>query len=116
MDRTDYRYNSEYRADVRAQIVALASGLVAGDLSLVPVARKLSAFRDGVKSEIGALLDVFVAIHSETDAMPIGEERALWNTEALVREDRRISAAEERWRHKAVTAAKQIVRLLEQSS
>jgi hypothetical protein len=72
------RINSEYRADVRAQIVALASGLVAGDLGLVAVTRKLSAFR-GVEPEISALLDVFVAVNSETDALPIGEERTLWS-------------------------------------
>jgi hypothetical protein len=116
MDRTDYRYNSEYRATVRAQMIVLANGLIAGDLGLIAVARKLSSFRDGVEPEIGALLDVFVGIHSETDALPIEEERALWNAEALAREDRKISAAEERWRQRAVRAATQLVPLLKQNS
>jgi hypothetical protein len=97
-------------------MLALANGLVAGDLGLVAVARKLSSFRDGVEPEIGALLDVFVGIDSETDALPIGEERALWNPEALAHQDRKITAAERRWRDQAVTAATQLVRLLEQSS
>jgi hypothetical protein len=97
-------------------MIALANGLVAGDLGLVAAARKLSTFRDGVEPEIGALLDVFVAVNSETDALPTGEERALWNAEALVQEDKKISAAEEHWHYRAVTAATQLVRLLEQSS
>jgi len=97
-------------------MLALASGLIAGDLDLIAVARKLNVFRGGVEPEIDALLNVFVAIHSETDALPIGEERALWNAEALAREDRKISAAEERWRHEAVGAATQLIRLLEQNS
>jgi hypothetical protein len=91
MDRADYRYNSEYRATVRAQMIALAKGLVADDLGLIPVARKLSTFCDGVELEIGALLNVFVAVHSETDALPIGEERTLWNAETLVREDKKLA-------------------------
>src|SRR5215831_7927245 len=52
MDRTDYRYNHEYRATVRAQMLALASGLIAGDLDLIAVARKLNVFCDGVEPEI----------------------------------------------------------------
>jgi hypothetical protein len=120
MDRTDYRYNLEYRAAVRAQMLALARGLIAGDLDLIAAARKLSAFScffsDVFEPEIGALINVFWAIHTETDALPIGEERALWNAEALAREDKKISAAEERWRHEAVTAATQLIRLLEQNS
>jgi hypothetical protein len=84
-----------------------------GDLDVIAAGRQLNAFCDGVEPEIGALLRVFVAIHSETDALPIGEERALCNAEALAREDVKISAAEERWRHEAITAATQLVQLLE---
>jgi hypothetical protein len=116
MDRTDYKYNLEYRATVRAEMLALATGLIAGDLGLIAVARKLNGFRDGVEPEISSLLDVFVAIHSETDALPVGNVRALWNAEALARQDKEISAAEERWRDRAVAAATQLVHLLEQSS
>jgi hypothetical protein len=116
MDRTAYRYNLEYRATVRAEMLALARGLIAGDLGLIAVARKLNGFGDGVEPEIGRLLDVFVAIHSETDVFPIGKERALWNAEALARKDKGRLAVEQRWRDNAVAAATQLVRLLEQSS
>jgi hypothetical protein len=116
MDRTDYKHNLEYRATVRAEMLALASGLVAGDLGVIAAARELHGFQDGVEPEIGALLLVFTAIHSETDALPIGKVRALWNAEALARQDKEISAAENRWRDKAVAAATQLIHLLEQSS
>jgi hypothetical protein len=116
MDRTDYRYNLEYRARVRAEMLAQASALIAGDLSLIVVARRLKGFRDGVEPEIGAVLDVFVAIDSETDALPVGKERALWNSEALARKDEEIIAAERRWSDEAVMAATQLVHLLQQGS
>jgi hypothetical protein len=113
MDRTDYKCNLEYRAAVTAQILALASGLLAGEIGIIKAARRLRTFRDGVEPEIGALLLVFVAIDSDTDALPIGKERTLWNREALAREDVKISAAERWWRNEAIEAATQLVRLLE---
>lgn len=97
-------------------MLALASGLVAGALGLIATARKLKGFRDGIEPEIGALLDVFVAIDSETDAFPIGEVRHLWNTEALARLDGEIIVVEQRWRNQAISAATQLAHLLEQSS
>jgi hypothetical protein len=108
--------NKVVKLSFGAPALVLANGLITGDFGLIAVARKLRGFRDGVEPEIGALLDVFVGMDSETDALPIGEERVLWNAEALARENRKISAAEERWRHRAVTAATQLVRLLEQNS
>jgi hypothetical protein len=116
MDRTDYKYNLEYRATVRAEMLALARGLVTGDLGVIAAARKLRGFWDGVEPEIGALLLVFVGIDSETDALPVGSERAYWNAEALARKDVEIRAAEHHWREEGVAAATQLIRLLEQSS
>jgi hypothetical protein len=97
-------------------MLAQASGLVAGDLGVIAAARKLRGFWDGVEPEIGALLLVFVGIDSETDALPVGNERAHWNAEALARKDIEIRAAEQRWRGQAVAAATQLIHLLEQSS
>jgi hypothetical protein len=113
MDRTDYQYNLEYRAQVRERMRALARGVISGDLGIITVARELKSFRDGVEPDIGELLNVFVAIDSETDAFPIGKERSLWASEALERYDAEIKAAEQRWRDKAVAASRQLIRLLE---
>jgi hypothetical protein len=114
MDRTDYRYNLEYRATVKAGMLALARGLISGDLGVIEAARELASFCDVSEPELGAVLNVFVGIHSETDALPIGKVRAFWNSEALARKDEEIKAAEEHWRDHALDAAKQLVRLLEQ--
>jgi len=115
MDRTDYRCNLEYRATVRARMRALANGVVTGDVGLILAARELQGFRDGVEPEIGDLLDVFVGLNSETDALPVGPERSLWNAEALVRKDEEIRVMEQQWRERAVDAARQLVRLLERN-
>jgi hypothetical protein len=113
MDRTDYKCNLEYRTAVRAQMLALASGLLAGEVGIIEAARKLWRFGDGIEPEIASLLDVFTAIDSETDALPVGKERVHWNREALAREDVKISAAERLWHDHAMEAATQLVWLLE---
>src|SRR5262249_1911490 len=81
----------EYRSTVRVQMLTVARQFLARELGLIETARELLKFRDGVEPGIGALLDVFVGIASETDALPIGEERALWNLQALEVEDRKIA-------------------------
>jgi hypothetical protein len=96
-------------------MLGLARGLVSGDLGIIAAARELASFCDVPEPQLGAVLDVFVAIHSETDALPIGKVRSLWNSDALARKDEEIKAAEERWRGRALDAAEQLVRLLEQS-
>ena len=40
----------------------------------------------------------FVAIDSETETLPIGEARELWNKEALVQQDRKVEEAERLYR------------------
>jgi len=94
-------------------MLAVSRQFLGGELELVQTARELLKFRDGVEPEIGTLLDVFVGICSETDALPVGSERALWNSEALVLEDRKVAAAELRWRSRANESATQLVRVLE---
>ena len=75
MDRTSYRYNLEYRASVRAEILRLVKQLLSGELSVVAAARALKPFRDVVEPEIGEILNVFVGIDSETDSLPLGGVR-----------------------------------------
>jgi hypothetical protein len=116
MDQTAYRYDLGYRAVARAEMLALANGLIAGKLGIIAVARKLHYFADGVEPEVNALLNVFVGIHSDTDALPIGEERALWNAEALHQQEAKIAAAEQGWHDRAVDAARRLVHLLEKTS
>ena len=97
-------------------MLALAKGLIDRSLGIIAAARKLRCFEDGVEPEIAGLLRFFVGIHSETDALPLGEERALWNAEALAKEDLKIDAAERLRRDRATIAATRLVRLLEQTS
>ncbi len=61
------------------------------------------------KVEEGPEFQLFRAIASETDDLPVGEVRAYWAPEALAREDVRIRAAEAQWNDRVQSAAAQLV-------
>ncbi len=94
-------------------MLTVAKRFLGGELGLVETARELVKFRDGIEPEIGTLLDVFVGICSETDVLPIAAEKPFWNPQALEVEERKVAAAESRWRGRANEAASQLVKLLE---
>jgi hypothetical protein len=113
MNRTDYRYNLEYRAKVRTRILVLTKDLVAGKLGVIAAARELGTFHDEVEPEVGEILAVFVGIDSETDALPIGDVRSLWDPEVLKLKDPEIAAAELKHHDWAFDAAGRLILILE---
>jgi hypothetical protein len=113
MYRTDYRYNLEYRGKVRSQMLSLAKKMLAGQIGIIAAARELRTFQCEVEPEIAAILNVFVVIDSETDSLPVGEVRQLWNSQALEREDRKIADAEHLYRKVATEAGASLIRLLD---
>jgi hypothetical protein len=116
MDRTDYRYNIEYRAIARAEMRDIAKRFLAGELGVIEASRALSPFWDMVSQEdLEPHIRAFVGINSDTDALPVGDVREYWASEALVGKDREISDAEAKWRDWGREAAEAIVQLLKMS-
>ena len=94
---TQYATHEEYARSVRRQVVSTAQAMLDGQLSFLIGSRRLAALRH----EIDAAADdadflVFVAIDSETDALPLGVVRAHWDQGALTRLEPEIEEAE-RW-------------------
>jgi hypothetical protein len=76
-------YNEEHRLFVAAKIVATARSILSGELSIIARARKLAGWRFDVGAEKDPDFIFFVGVNSETDHLPIGEERSHWNPDAL---------------------------------
>jgi hypothetical protein len=88
----------------------LARQLVAGEVGAIVAARELNTFHDVVEPEIRAILDTFVGIDSETDALPLADEvRQLWDPDALEAKDALIAEAERHWHDRAVAAANRLI-------
>ena len=80
----------------RREIAEAAHGMLSGTLSFIEGARLKCLLRGRAKLDDldPDILVAFIAIHSETDALPIGEVRRHWASEALARLQPEIDSAE----------------------
>ncbi len=89
------------------RVVGIANGVLAGQIGIIEGARKLAYLRWKVTDdEFDPDFIPFVAVDSETDALPIGEERARWTSNALAEKDREIKHAEDFYREKILAACR----------
>jgi hypothetical protein len=82
---------------VRRQVVSTAQAMLDGELSFLIGSRRLAALRHETDTAAGdADFLIFLAIDSETDALPLGAVREHWDRAALARLEPEIEEAE-RW-------------------
>lgn len=110
------KHDVDRQKQIGFQILRAARELIAGRLGVIAASRELSCLRHEVEPHIASVLLNFTGIDSETDALPIGGIRKEWNPEALVRKDKEIAEAEQFYREKAINAATELIRLLENPS
>lgn len=92
---TQYATNEEYARSVRRQVVSTAQAMLHGQLSFLIGSRRLAALRHEIDTAADdADFLVFVAIDSETDALPLGAVREHWDQGALARLEPEIAEAE----------------------
>jgi hypothetical protein len=105
--------SSHHLGGIKKEILSSAKQLVAERLGVIAASRKLAGLRHYVEPQIAEVLLTFVGIDSETDSLPIGVQRNLWDREALQRKDREIADAEQFYRDRAIKAATELIRRLE---
>ena len=82
----------------RAEFATLARAVASGESPLIEGARKLCALGYALDLPADdADFNTLVAFDSETDALPVGSERANWAPHALLEKDAEIAEAEVRW-------------------
>jgi hypothetical protein len=91
------------------KIRARASDLLEGRLGVIETARAMLPLARWTKVDGEPDFQLFRAIASETDNLPVGAVRAYWAPEALAREDVHIRAAEMLWNDRARSAAARLV-------
>ena len=97
--------------DNRQKVVAIARELLAGRLGVLEAARRISGLRgDRVQlDEFDPDFITFLGIDSETDDLPLGEDRGHWAPAALAQKDLEIARCEELYRSHAIEAASRLV-------
>jgi hypothetical protein len=107
----DRIYNLEEKRRLVDQLLARANSFLAGQVGPIETARSLASFQD-IDKHLDEILVTFVAVDSETDALPLGEVRKLWNAEALRRKDIEIAEAESWCREMVSRACRDLVTIL----
>jgi hypothetical protein len=69
----------------RAREIALRT--LAGDYDLLLACRDLSSLREQLPGVAEDVMDIFIAVASEIDDLPIGAERSHWAAESLAAKD-----------------------------
>ena len=91
--------------------------LTVGTIGVLHAAQKLSSLRHTLVGDArDEDWDVFVGIDSETDHLPLEEDRKNWSPEALARKDIEIKEAEDFFRARAVEAAHNLLRRYEKTA
>ena len=110
MDQPSWvRNEADWLADC-ASIVQCGLALIEGHIGVIESARAMFGLAHKVRDERDPAFAVFCAIYSESDALPVGEERKNWSPSALQREDSKIGLLEDRWRDRSFQAAQLLVK------
>lgn len=94
----------------RKWVADAAEALLSGRLGIIEGSRLIKALLPTVSSDpFDPDFSIFVAIESETDALPVGKTRDLWDARVLPEMDSQIQQAEARYRDAALSACKILV-------
>jgi hypothetical protein len=96
----------------RDKALEVARSILQGKLGIIEGARLLSMLAHDLVPDWAVDPDfvVFVALDSETDHLPVGAERQLWEATALVERDAIVSRIEADARREVGTACRNILR------
>ena len=94
----------------------IATKAIAGEVPLFLACRDLAALRSRLSSLPPGTLDAFVTIASETETLPIGEERRYWEAKALLAKDREAAEYLGRVKHMIEDDLKQFLAVTATSS
>jgi len=97
----------------RQSMVRVAHGILDGSIGIVAGARQLTRLRLPSRAERFSDVLVFVGIDSETDHLPLGEVRRLWNPAALKVKDAELAAYEVKVRERAFEACRALIKRFE---
>jgi hypothetical protein len=98
--------------DAPERAIAVARRILAGEIGLIEGCRALSSMRWELWDDVRDRFIPFVAIDSETDDLPIGAVRDLWQPDALARKDLEISRCEQLYRKQVAEACMALIESL----
>ena len=96
-----------------SRLVATCGDVINGRVSVIETAKYLSYLRTWFRADSDPDFLTFTAIDSETDHLPVGDERKHWSEEALLQKDVDIRKAEAFYSEVAKEAAANLIKKYE---
>lgn len=107
--------HEEYIAFVKEKIVATAKDMLTGDIGIILGSRKLYSLSYELGDQRDLDFNIFIAVDSETDHLPVDDERENWSEEALKRKDVEIAEYESCNREQVMDACRKLIQRFDYS-
>jgi hypothetical protein len=101
--------NEEFAAFTRGKIVAICEAVLKEEIGVIAGSRRLKSLGYELCGDHDEDFLVFVAIDSETDHLPVDQDRRNWGAEALERKDTEIAEAEALYKDEAFAACRKLI-------
>lgn len=105
------RYDLEAEDQARAEAVAAAEAILGGELGIIEGARVLSSLASRLVGNWATdpEFQVFGALDTETDHLPVGKVRELWDPAALAEKDATVQRIEAESRAEVEEACRRLI-------
>jgi hypothetical protein len=114
--RHDNWHNLEYMNNRRFEMVEIAKSIIDNKINIIEGVRKITSMRFEVTDdESDPDFQIFIAIDSEADHLPVGNERKYWSSDALQLKDQEIKRVGEFYFDQVIMACKQLISRFEKS-
>lgn len=94
---------------MRGKIVAICEAVLREEVGVIVGARRLKGFGHELCGDHDEDFLGFVAIDSQTDHLPVDQERHNWGAGALERKDKEIAEAEALYKEEAFAACRKLI-------
>jgi hypothetical protein len=116
MDRPPQITKEEQWLSLRNEVALVASSVLDATIDVITAARQLTALSHKVHAVNDPDFVTFIAIDSETDALPLGTVRQYWSQAALDKYDLERNRAEQHYRPRALESARRLLSKYAQNS
>jgi hypothetical protein len=89
--------------------VSIARSALTGQLGILEAVRAPCPYAHSLPELFAEDANTFIGIESETDNLPMGRWRALWNPDLLRDKDAEIARCEQLWRDEVLAACERII-------
>lgn len=101
--------SEEYVIFARGKVVLICEAMLGEEIGIIAGSRRLKSLGHELLDDHDEDFLTFIAIDSQTDHLPVDQERQNWSKEALVVKDKEIAEAEAFHRDAAVAACKRLI-------